>query len=284
MDLISKFRASCEYRAPIAVRVPFLDAIVPDRTGSKLLEVLDVLVLGVLFYHGLYLVCRLLCLLPRMRSLVPKKTDQLDFSMRIVSFIQSTLIVVLAIPLFDNKYLNQDRVFATTPYSEMYSTLAASYFVWDTAMSLRHLQHFGLGFLIHGVMASTVFLSGIRTQMIHYYSPIFLLFEVSTPFLNLRWVALKFPELVPQWLALANNIVLISTFFGARIFWGWYQIYRLAGDLYAARHDPRFVLSTAIIILSTNFVLDILNAFWFSKMLTVAVATIMGRKDKLKLM
>ncbi|GMG40080.1 unnamed protein product [Ambrosiozyma monospora] len=167
--------------------------------------------------------------------------------------------------------------------------MALSYFIWDTLISLFYVGYFGVGFLVHGIVSTIVFTIGVFHPYIHYYCPLFLLFEISTPFLNVRWVGLKF-DVLSESFKLVNNAILMLIFFFVRICWGWYQVVQLGKDFYNARENPKFTLAGALFILSCNFVLDILNVFWFSKMLTVAINTLKQlfgfshQDDKLKLM
>ncbi|VEU20112.1 DEKNAAC100977 [Brettanomyces naardenensis] len=195
--------------------------------------------------------------------------------MRSVSFIQATLICFLGIPIFGNEYLEEDHVLATTPYSSFYASMALGYFMWDAIVSLYFVNYFGIGFAIHGIVSVMVFAAGLAYGFIHYYSAAFLLFELSTPFLDLRWFGMTFGTTVfPEWFQLANNIALIVTFFLVRIVWGWYMFARLSIDLYATRLDPRFPILGALATVTSNISIDILNIYWFSKMASIGIATV----------
>ncbi|ODV87934.1 hypothetical protein CANARDRAFT_5242 [[Candida] arabinofermentans NRRL YB-2248] len=265
---------------------PFIISNFPNHISvdSGLFKNINTILLGILVYHSIYTVSKIPVYFSKtLQNVLKGDKSKIDFCMRITSFIQATVICALGLPLYNNDHLNKHRVFATTPYSEFYICLALSYFIWDALMSFYYLRLFGLGFLIHGIVSALVFFSASYASMIHYYSPLFLLFEISTPFLNIRWFGLKFKDVIPEWFQLLNNIILILIFFFIRICWGWYQVFWLAVDLWEHKHDDRFVGWVATIILSCNFVLDILNVFWFSKMMTVAITTIrqmIGKAEK----
>lgn len=231
-------------------------------------------------------------LVPFIRKTLVKPKDKVDVAIKTVSFVQSVIICVLGIPIFGNEYLEKDHIFAATPYSNFYVSMALGYFIWDALICLYFIKYCGIGFVMHGVVSTIVFGIAVHYQFIQYYSAIFLLFETSTPFLNIRWVGLKL-NILPDSVELINNIILILIFFFIRILWGWYQVGMLAYDFWLAKDDPRFSTVGAIIILTCNGVLDILNVFWFSKMMTVAITTLkqmfgLTKKnkddDKLKLM
>lgn len=69
---------------------------------------------------------------------------------------------------------------------------------------------------------------------------------------------------------LLNNMALMIIFFVARIAWGWYQIGKLSYDFFQMRNEPGFAVFDTIVILTGNFVLDVLNLIWFSTMVSIA--------------
>lgn len=91
-----------------------------------------------------------------------------------------------------------------------------------------------------------------------YYGPIFLFFELSTPFLNLHWFATHLPAgFVPEIVQAINGVLLLSTFFGARILWGFYSVGKLASELWVVL--DKLPLWLPAIVLGSNFSLDCLN-------------------------
>lgn len=135
----------------------------------------------------------------------------------------------------------------------------------------------------------------------NYYAPIFILYELSSPFLNIHWFCDKL-SLTGSSIQLYNGICLILTFAGCRLVWGTYQSVRVFHDIYtawAATADPaapiqplssdpgiadrlRYVtgpgaqhvpLWLPAAYLTANLVLNTLNWVWFSKM----IATIRAR-------
>ncbi|CDK28267.1 unnamed protein product [Kuraishia capsulata CBS 1993] len=290
MDSFRRLQKAYAYDDPLAhVRVPLVDEYLMPLVHGRLQNHIHELVSTVILYQIVFVLARLYLrfLNPSLNKTISPKT-RVDFSIRIVSMFQSIVILLAIMPLFCNEHLAQHRVFAVSPYAGMVSAAAAGYFVWDSLISLAYVRLFGIGYLIHGVVSSAMFLIG-ASGYIHFYAPHFLLFELSTPFLNVRWFALKFPDRFGPRIALVNNAILILIFFFVRIAWGWYYAARLGMDFYSVRNDPRSNTLFSLTIFSGNVVLDVLNVYWFSKMLTVAITTLkkMFKKDvdetKLKL-
>lgn len=67
----------------------------------------------------------------------------------------------------------------------MYAT-ACGYFLWDALISTYYVRWFGIGFVVHGILSLQIFLFSYH-PFLQYYGPAFLLFEASTPFLNMHW-------------------------------------------------------------------------------------------------
>ena len=281
MEYIEKFRQAHAYNDPLVFLKPYADLHVKPLLPRSIQNTelasnnLHTLIFGITLYTLTFQVSKLLWSFSGINNTLKKTKDRLDLCARVVSFVQAIIICALGIPIFGNEYLAKDHVFATTPYSKFYTTLALSYFVWDTIVSIIYVRYFGVGFLVHGIVSTIVFGIAVEYDFIQYYSAAFLLFEISTPFLDIRWIGLKF-DVLSEFTKLINNVILILIFFFIRICWGWYQVIVLGIDLYAAKDVEGFPTAGALIILSCNFVLDILNVYWFSKMMIVAIETLKG--------
>lgn len=139
--------------------------------------------------------------------------------------------------------------------------------------------------------------------MVNFYGPNFILYELSSPFLNVHWFCDKL-HLTGSNLQLYNGIILIVTFFSSRLIWGVYSSYcvycdiskalsyqqtpegqlwlatrgwggemmeasgKTAGIMEAAgvpaQHVPIWL---AAMYLGSNTVLTLLNVHWFGKMI-----------------
>ena len=212
-----------------------------------------------------------------------KYTDLVNQSaVRLVSLIQALIVLYLSFnAIVANKTATHpsaaDRIFKVDEWNVTVCVFAIGYFLWDIYISLLYST---FPFVLHGLISTVVYAIGLKPY-INYYAAIFLVFELSNPFLNIRWFGIKYLPQVSedcQTLAakfcnvfqLVNNIVLIVMFFLARICWGFYQFYQLCSDFYAVRDSPGFLpVETAIIVVG-NLCLDVLNLTWLSTMLSVA--------------
>lgn len=216
-------------------------------------------------------------------------------SMHLVSFLQSLIVLDLSIAFLASPERSgavpypdaSSRIFGEARETQVVCIFAIGYFIWDALISMAYST---LPFVMHGVVSTSVYLIGIKPYL-QWYAPVFLIFELSNPFLNFRWFGTKF--LPPQsqcngkgknllkllrQLLQVNNLVFLVTFFAGRIAWGWYQIGALCWDFYLVSGDARFLPFDTGVIVAGNLVLDVLNAIWFKTMLGVAIKTIAGKK------
>lgn len=90
---------------------------------------------------------------------------RLNWDAHVVSFIQSTLINIIAIWVMvvdqeRNDMDQEERIWGYTGASGMVQALAAGYFVWDLFVTSFNLDVFGLGTLAHAIAALLVYTLG----------------------------------------------------------------------------------------------------------------------------
>ncbi|RYP73758.1 hypothetical protein DL771_003471 [Monosporascus sp. 5C6A] len=230
------------------------------------------------------------------------KGKRLNWDVHVVSLVQSASINVLALWVMfvddERRQMDwQERIWGYDGASAMIQSLAAGYFLWDLIITASNLNIFGLGMLAHAVSALLVYTFGFR-PFVNYYSCNFILWELSTPFLNVHWFfdKLGMTGSAPQ---LYNGIALIVTFFSCRLVWGTYQSFLVARDIWAGVHNKPTVFATvaphdlynatfpsqyaqtmqfvtnstgvpwwlAAVYIGSNLTLNSLNFYWFVKMI-----------------
>lgn len=236
------------------------------------------------------------------------RNRRLNWNVHVVSLVQSTTINILALWILyaDEERKNmewQERIWGYTGAAGMIQGLAAGYFLWDLMISIIHVQAFGLGMLMHAISALIVFSFGFR-PFVNFYGCTFILYELSSPFLNFHWFFDKL-GMTGSKAQLYNGFVLLLTFFSCRLVWGTYQSISVFRDIWAALNhyssasqltvaveSPTTVLGVELgnpsalqreimrfagdeyvpvwlsfIYLSSNLTLNFLNIYWFRQMI-----------------
>ncbi|CAD6573002.1 MAG: hypothetical protein ASARMPRED_005823 [Alectoria sarmentosa] len=203
------------------------------------------------------------------RHLFPKTYPDLDartkvnWNARAVSLLQSCCINTAALAVI---YLDKERwamgprerVWGYTGASGMVQGFAAGYFLWDLVISAAHLDVHGPGVLMHA------------RPFCNYYGLNFVLYELSTPFLNIHWFMDKL-GMTGSTAQLVNGIALVTTFGASRLVWGTYQSVRMYQDIWTAFETPGGLpvppwLAVAYVV--SNTMLSVLNFYWFGRMIT----------------
>ncbi|KAI1650560.1 DUF887-domain-containing protein [Daldinia loculata] len=230
------------------------------------------------------------------------RSKRLSWDVHVVSFVQSTTINILAlwVMFVDEERKNmdlQERVWGYTGGAAMIQALAAGYFLYDLIITVAHLEIFGLGMLAHAISALAVYSFGFR-PFLNYYSSNFILWELSSPFLNIHWFFDKL-GMTGTKAQLYNGLILIATFFSCRLVWGTYQSVLVARDLWTGVNSTPTVLTAltsdellkasfpsqytntmrfvsqpdsiplwlAAVYTASNITLNSLNFYWFFKMI-----------------
>lgn len=280
-------------------------------TSQSVLDNLHTILYATLFYHIVYLIGAYIVFPPLSKCKIiydenhakneeirthihntrEKKIKNLSIqaSIHFISFLQTLVVLYLSFVFFLNpeisgkeSYPDSDsRIFGEVRETQLVCLFGLAYFIWDAYISAVHST---LAFTIHGIVSTGAYYIGMKPYL-QYYAPVFLMFELSNPFLNIRWYGLKFfpsDNKINEIVLLINNLILMLIFFFVRVLWGWYQTYMLIFDFYTVRNDPRFILIDTVIVVTCNLTIDVLNVIWFSLMVKTAVQVITGSKDKKK--
>ncbi|SMR50512.1 unnamed protein product [Zymoseptoria tritici ST99CH_1E4] len=155
------------------------------------------------------------------------RRTRINWDVHVVSFFQSVIICALSLYViwFDEERKEtrpreawEPRIWEYSGLSGLLQSFALGYFLWDFIMCTVHVDIFGWGMLAHAISALSVFALGYR-PFIYFYAPVFLLYELSSPFLNIHWFCDKL-KLTGSIYQAINGAFLTFTFFACRIIWG----------------------------------------------------------------
>lgn len=205
--------------------------------------------------------------------------DRVNFDIHTVSMFQSIASIYFMWPLLWLPFGFNVATYYNS-YASFLSAISVGYFIWDLLICLRYFKLFGVGFLFHAVAALTMIGLTLRPVCQAWIGK-FLLFEASTPFVNINWYITQLARgsskpVVPLWFNVLNGVLLISVFFLVRLVWGFIAVAILIHEMWQVW--DQIPLYVSAIILGINVSLDILNVHWFSKMLRIAKKMANGSK------
>ncbi|EIN07188.1 DUF887-domain-containing protein [Punctularia strigosozonata HHB-11173 SS5] len=189
------------------------------------------------------------------------KRQRNQWSNRVVALVHAIIIVPLAARCASNPVLERDRAFGWDDPSGTVIAIASGYFLWDTLECLIHFVD--VGFVIHALACFTIYTLEFR-PFLAYFGTRCLMWELSTPFLNVHWFLDKTGQTGTK-LQLVNGVLLLSTFAGARLIWGTIVSWRFFETLYTVR--GQVPVGYLLVYGIGNVVLNLLNWFWFTKMI-----------------
>lgn len=190
------------------------------------------------------------------------RRTRISWDVHVVSLVQCLIINSFALWLMHKDRESRhsmdatERVWAYSGAGGLLQSLAAGYFIWDLIMSAAHVDVFGVGMVAHAISALAVymlgfvsfFFAGSSTQatndnasqrpFVNFYAPSFILYELSSPFLNIHWFLDKLNLTGSKW-QWYNGMLLLGSFFSARLVWGTYASVCVFHDIYQARFLPR---------------------------------------------
>ncbi|KAK4053481.1 hypothetical protein OIV83_001648 [Microbotryomycetes sp. JL201] len=137
----------------------------------------------------------------------------------------------------------------------------------DAIVSARHINTQGLGFFLHGAGCMLAFLYTLKPFLM-FCGPNFLIWELSTIFLNAHWYLDKF-QLTGSIYQLVNGAFLVApsmSYVAVRLIWGTYNSYQVWVLLLQTRAGQK-IGNIKYLYLGLNILMNGLNFFWFRAML-----------------
>lgn len=161
--------------------------------------------------------------------------------------------------------------------AELSVAFSVGYFYYDfIQMMLFARSLYSHVFLVHHFLGAFMGSLTFVIPSCQYVSPFFLLVELSTPFVNMRWFLDKC-GLRSHLLYIINGVLMILVFFVARIVLTSYFLFEalvLHPDQYHTLPTPWLVsLMSSVVLLAA------INIMWFGKMIRGLLRTLKGTRD-----
>ena len=164
----------------------------------------------------------------------------------------------------DKVFLNfvSEPYFATNWYTTLLFEISAGYFMYDLIVVVRFYKAYGKSFLLHSLFSILATFTIYLSQVGHGFAVLFLLYELSTPFMNIRWF-LSSLDMKDTLLYSINGLVFTITFLLVRIVFGLSFSVKIIINI-LTMEDPRIKIIRIPFVLSA-IILNSLNIFWFSQ-------------------
>ncbi|KAJ2025009.1 hypothetical protein IWW57_003531 [Coemansia sp. S610] len=175
-------------------------------------------------------------------------------------------MVTHSLVIIANVKLRANPVHGSDPVAESAFTVTLGYFLWDMVNTYKNIDIDGWGYMAHAIMSFGVYLFSY-TPLLQYYGACFMMFEISTLFLNIH-NSLEDLGLQEAILYYINAMALVSSFFFARIVYGTILSVNVWRDL-ANSPIPISPIATNFVRLA-NIVLMSLSYYWFSVIIMTA--------------
>ncbi|KAK0542286.1 hypothetical protein OC846_006682 [Tilletia horrida] len=239
---------------------------------SKLANHLSTVLVSLAFFSSLQILSRIISPIffpnsyKKLKPITKKSWD-----VHFVAFWHAVIITPLAAIQWykvttgsDKQPLRIDRTYGYDPEVGHVYAITLGYFIWDAWVSILYD---GPGFIAHGLVAMTAFVLAYRPVFM-YDGLAFLLWELSTPFLNIHWFLDKLGK-TGSTLQLINAFFLLSTYVFARLTFGMYNSYHFFAHVLfpPTPHVPPLPAHVKYFYLIGNITLNSLNFFWFRAMI-----------------
>lgn len=175
--------------------------------------------------------------------------------------------------LASDAQLRDVPVVGATARSLLLSAVATGYFIYDSAVVLYHVKDDGAAFLVHGVLCLGTFGLATMYRVYQLYAPTFLLFEMTTFFVNARWLLLEL-GLKDSRLYLYNGLAMLFAWFVVRIVWGYWSSFSFWIDTVHAYRAAMLPVPIVLWYALANVCLNAMNTVWFIKILRAALKAV----------
>ncbi|CAD7698007.1 unnamed protein product [Ostreobium quekettii] len=215
------------------------------------------------------------------RSLDKRALDRTvsGFALRLATFLHNLIVIPLALWALRDPALWEDDLAGVTRLSEVTLGVATGFFIFDAAACGMRLKEEGFQFLMHGALCALFFTLTVLTGGFHFYGCAYLLWELSTAFVHLRWLLYKIGK-ADTTAYVVNGLTMMASFFGCRIVWGTYVSYKffVLSALYLGDPAQSHMHLTFWVLRGVCVGLSGLNLYWFGKMVEKAFELLAPKK------
>ncbi len=196
------------------------------------------------------------------------------------STIHAIVVVALSVYIILSGTLGTNLIFSKSPLGFILMQISVGYFAGDFVVCLLdpYLRSDSSSLLHHITGLMSILFSLYKQGIFMFFVIYRMTSEVSTPSVNLRWYHYQLGNKDSFWYAFASLSMMVLFFF-SRIILIPYHWYYLIQTLLDPQCSVIVALGWQIWIISGFAVFDILNLYWFSKMVKGARKFFVSKKE-----
>jgi hypothetical protein len=181
------------------------------------------------------------------------------------------LTAPLTWPRFDT--FSDDAVF--------YACLSAGFFVADLILCVVQFEEQGMQFIVHAIAGMTGCVFCIASGEGLIYLMLLMLFEVSTPFLHLRWMLMEY-DMKDSIIYIINGLALVVSFTLFRLVIGIPVLAKMVYELHFTPERDRHGWPMRITFTLAPLAMCVLNSMWGLALWRGFLKAIFGKSKKHK--
>lgn len=209
------------------------------------------------------------------------RTKQLEWDTRIASNVHAILVCSILAYIFTcEEEIHTNTAWGQSPLARINCGIVVGYLLSDCVIILLHYKYIGdMAYLFHHAATIVPYYFIMNYGVMTYFGMYRLWAELSTPFVNMRWILETLSFAKDNKVYIANGLVMALTFFSSRILPIPFYYYRILSLRY--REDYYTHLHYYMVIaVSTCAFLDILNVAWMAKILRGVRKVLKYKRDK----
>lgn len=175
--------------------------------------------------------------------------------------------------IYDNAFWvdTYSRINHVSDSSYMVGYVSGGYFLYELLISIIRFNTSESVYILHAIIGIIVYCINTYNKDGHLYGALFIMFELSTPFVHARWFLRNCynnnnNNNILKLVMLYNDAILITVFFIVRILWGLYCAYYLISDMKYAHTYLQMSIFKITIHLLPMVTSTCLNFYWFHLM------------------
>lgn len=179
--------------------------------------------------------------------------------------------------------IRSDPLYARSPAAATCIYIASGYFLYDLFICACRFTENNVAFLIHAIFCCCAYAYPVISGHLYHVGCAFMMWELSTPLLYVRWIMLKSGNADSKWMNHVNW-AFMAAFMACRVIFGpimsWDFWTATQQDLAREDRGPEAIPKAVVYgYYAAMVILNGLNFYWFSTMVRMAITATKKKKS-----